>query len=90
MPELRTLVSKDCSFVVKRDYTGDVHIVVPADRVEIDTYGITIDKGALISVRVPFESVRGFIFDYLRRQIKAASDNELEALLVKVLKTDAE
>lgn len=77
---MRTFRTKDCTFVFNEDFTGDVHLVMPTDGVEINGLKLDDCRSAVVTVTVPFQVVKDFIFHYLQIQVKNAKNIE-EALL---------
>lgn len=86
MAKLRTFRTKDCNFVFNQDFAGDVHIIVPAERVEINTYGMKPEDGAVVSIAIPFEAIKGVVYHYLRTKIRDVDTEQIEATLLEAFR----
>lgn len=47
------------------DYSGDVHLIVPAERAEVKT---SLYRDEYVEIDVPFEVLRNFVLDQMRSQ----------------------
>lgn len=78
MPKRRTFKTEECTFVFNDDFSGDIHMVMPADSIEIN--GLKLDEGrtAMVTVALPFEALKSMFFHYMKSRVKQ------ETKLVKV------
>lgn len=73
---LRTKTVGDVSFVFNPDYSGDAYLVVTEDRTEVDK----LHK--LVTVKVPVETLKSFVYDYLRQRVKTMTDEDIEKTII--------
>lgn len=72
----RIFRSGDFSFITNQDYTGDVQIVLPADRVEAED--------TIVTVKIPLSVVKAFVYRHIRNIIRNATTEETEQILMEV------
>lgn len=82
----KVINTTNCAFVRDGD---DVYLVLPASQVATQCpiwihCPIELNlKDSLVTVKVPLESLKTFVYAYLRDKIKSMSDDDLEKSIVE-------